>query len=200
MIYDILPVNSHKGNNLSVQFDFDFYIENPEQLNVFHYDKNNAKTKLTYDIDYSINELKNKNGSYIIFPKEGSVYNVLGEEERLSLELTLPISQETQYNNSSLLNLEALEYSLDYLTRLIQILSKRLNSCIEINDYTSENISDLIQNVITCAKITNDAYENMQKIVVTSASKTNSGVVQIGSGIEVENGVISVNAPDISLS
>ena len=133
MIYDVLPVNNYSGNGSSNLFDFDFYIENPNQLNVFHFDKNGLKKKLIYNLDYSINEFKNLNGSFITFPIKGSEYDILSSEEKISLELTLPISQETQYNNSSLLNLQALEYSLDYLTRLIQIYSRKFDICVKFD-------------------------------------------------------------------
>ena len=60
MIYDILPINNYKGNNSSTTFDFDFYIDNKNQLNVYHFDENKIKRLLKLDIDYSINEIKNK--------------------------------------------------------------------------------------------------------------------------------------------
>lgn len=72
MIYDILPVNNYKGNNSSTEFEFDFYIENADQLSVYLFDKNNIKYLLKNELDYSINEVQNENGSYITFPLETS--------------------------------------------------------------------------------------------------------------------------------
>ncbi len=144
MIYDILPVNSYRGNGSSTKFDFDFYIENESQLNVFLFDKTGVKYKLELDVDYSINEVKNKNGSYINYPIHTSMRKVLSEDEKISIELTLPISQETQYNNSSLLNLEALEYSLDYLTRLIQILARKLSLCVNVEGGDNNSVVELL--------------------------------------------------------
>lgn len=146
MIYEILPVNNYQGNNSTTTFEFDFYIENENQLNVFLFD-GSTKTKLKVNVDYSINELKNKNGSYITFPVEGSNYGILSEEQKISLELTLPISQETQYNNSSLLNLQALEYSLDYLTRLIQILARKIALCIKVEECSSNTPDGLLDSI-----------------------------------------------------
>ncbi len=159
MIYDILPVNSYRGNGNATKFDFDFYIENEQQLNVFHFDKYDSKTKLELGVDYTINEIKNKNGSYINFPITGSYYGVLSENEKISIELTLPISQETQYNNSSLLNLEALEYSLDYLTRLIQILARKLKLCLTVEPgevTSSELINSMDKKLQATIKYTKD--------------------------------------------
>ncbi len=157
MIYDILPINNYKGNNSSTTFDFDFYIDNKNQLNVYHFDENKIKRLLKLDIDYSINEIKNKNGSYITFPLEGSEFSLLNEKENLSLELTLPISQETQYNNSSLLNLEVLEYSFDYLTRLIQILSRKLDLCVKVEECSEITPKEIIDDVNEKAIAVNNA-------------------------------------------
>lgn len=147
MIHDILPINNYTGNNSSTTFDFDFYIENASQLKVYHFDSSKIKRTLIQDIDYSINELRNINGSYITFPLEGSAYSILGENENLSLELSLPISQETQYNNSSLLNLQALEYSFDYLTRLIQILSRKVSLCVSVEECSDTSPQELLENI-----------------------------------------------------
>lgn len=195
MIYDIFPQNSYSGNGQSTNFDFDFYIENPNQLNVFYYNSDGAKTKLVYNVDYSIAEFKKQDGSYITFPIAGSNYSVLSENERIVLELTLPISQEIEYNNSSSLNADTLEYSFDYLTRLVQILSKRIDYCIETSDYTSQDLSGLVQNIINCASKAQEAYDGILEYGMTPATTTEKGVVRIGNGIEVDNdGTISVDS------
>ena len=156
LIYDILPVNNYQGNNSATQFDFDFYIENESQLNVFLFDENNIKYKLAYNKDYSINEFKNINGSYITFPVDGSNFNILSNNEKLSLELTLPISQETQYNNSSLLNLATLEYSLDYLTRLIQIYSRKIDLCVRVDECSEISPNELMEDLNNKAQSTKE--------------------------------------------
>lgn len=145
MIYDILPVNNYVGNNSTTIFDFDFYIENENQLNVYFFDENEYKIRLECNKDYTINEFKNINGSYIIFPIQGSSYNVLSDKQKISLELSLPICQNTQYNNSDGLNYEALEYSFDYVTRLIQILSRKLSLCVKVEECSNKTPQELIQ-------------------------------------------------------
>ena len=144
MIYDILPVNNYQGNGVTTTFDFDFYIDNSSQLKVTLIDENEIRHVLKDNLDYSINEFKNSNGSYISFPLEGSDFGVLAQNQKISLELVLPISQETQFNNSSLLNLKALEYSFDYLTRLIQILSRKVERCVSVQECSDETANDLM--------------------------------------------------------
>ena len=171
MIHEILPINNYTGNNSATTFDFDFYIENANQLKVYHFDSLKIKRELTLNVDYSINELRNPNGSYITFPLQGSSYSVLQETENLSLNLSLPISQETQYNNSSLLNLEALEYSFDYLTRLIQILSRKLTLCVSVDECSDTSPQELLENinskaaqVSTLANSVSGYYNNISEI------------------------------------
>ena len=164
MIYDIAPVNNYAGNNSTTIFEFDFYIDNEEQLKVTLFDKENIQHTLQNGVDYSINEIKNKNGSYITFPINSSNYDILSENEKISLELTLPISQETQYNNSSLLNLEALEYSFDYLTRLIQILSRKLELTIKVSEFSDQTPEELFNQLNSSALlVTNIASDINEK-------------------------------------
>ena len=124
MIYDVLPVNNYTGNNSTTMFDFNFYIENENQLKVYIINSDDTVNELVYGKDYSINEFGNENGSYITFPLESSTYSVLADNQNISINLYLPILQQTQYENSSLLNLNSLEYSLDYLTRLSKVQEK----------------------------------------------------------------------------
>lgn len=162
MIYDILPVNNYKGNGSTNKFDFNFYIESADQLKVYLHKADGSVDLLTNEVDYLINELKNENGSYITFPIEGSEYSVLSSQETISLELYLPISQETQYNNSSLLNLSALEYSFDYLTRLIQILSRKLQLCVKFDECTTFTPDELMTKIITLSNNLSEAVGQVQ--------------------------------------
>ena len=184
MIYDILPVNNYIGNNVTKTFDFDFYIDNKTQLQVFLYDENERKILLAQDLDYSINELKNKNGSFITFPLEGSSYDVLKDTQKISLELVLPISQETEYNNSSLLNLEALEYSFDYLTRLIQILARKISLCVKVNEGSSKTSDELIEiinnNALSAIESANICLSKLQEV-----QKLNENIKEISNKISL---------------
>lgn len=171
MIYDILPVNNYKGNGFNNTFDFDFYIESADQLKVYLFDEDGIKHELKLNIDYSINEIKNDNGSYITFPLDGSSFRILGENQNISLELDLPFCQETQYNNSSLLNLRSLEYSFDYLTRLIQILKRKLDLCVKVDECSSITPKELIESI-------NEANNNA-KINANSAIEANNSILNI---------------------
>ncbi len=163
MIYDISPVNNYQGNNSSTEFEFDFYIENEDQLAVYLFDKNNVKYLLKNNQDYSINEIKNKNGSFITFPLEISNHQVLADGEKLSIELNLKACQLTCYGNSSSLNFSALENSFDYLTRLIQILKRKIELCLKVEECSESTPEDFL-NDLNKTKLTASEYANSAQL------------------------------------
>lgn len=128
MISEIEPYNSYTGDGETTQFDFDFYVETAEQLVVTYTDSEGENTVLINGVDYSIHKLGKVDGSYITFPLELSGYSVLNEHEKITLELSLPFEQTSDYGESSNLNLQSIEYSLDYLTRLAQILKQQISN------------------------------------------------------------------------
>ena len=126
MIYDILPVNNYCGNNSTTTFDFDFYIDNEEQLKVTLFNENSVQMPLVLNVDYSINEIKNPNGSFITFPLAGSSYGILTDEQKISIELSLPISQETQ---SPVMSLDDLKARLADAEEKLKANEKELKQC-----------------------------------------------------------------------
>lgn len=145
MIPEKNPYNNWNGNGSTTTFDFDFYIEDETQLAVYHTNSNGVQTILKNDVDYSINELKNENGSYITFPLAGSSYGTLAEDEVISLCLTLPIAQENPFGKSSYLNLETLEYALDYLTRVCQIINRQMERSVKTQEGSNQSAEELIE-------------------------------------------------------
>ena len=183
MIYDISPVNNYVGNGLSQTFDFDFYIETSDELVVWHFDSNGNKTLLRYNIDYSINEFKNPNGSYITFPIAGSSYSVLGEDEKISLQLYLEIKQDTQYSNSASVNFKTLEFSFDYLTRICQILQRQLDRAVKVQE-TSDIATDKLS--LDISKISDNIN------AISNVSSSISEITDLNENIEDVNSLAGV--------
>lgn len=176
MIPDKNPYNNWNGNGSTTTFDFDFYIEDETQLAVYHTNSKGVQTLLKYGTDYSINELQNENGSFINFPLASSTYSVLSENEVISLCLTLPITQENPYSKSSYLNLETLEYSLDYLTRICQIISRQMERSVKTQEGSSQTAEELVQAL-------NDAQVNAAASAseaATSANAANASAIAAG--------------------
>ena len=178
MIPETNPYNNWSGNGSSTTFDFDFYIEDATQLTVYRTGSDGAQSKLTYGTDYSINEFKNENGSYITFPLVSSSYGVLQTGEVISLCLTLPISQQNPFGKSSYLDLTTLEYSLDYLTRICQIIQRELERAVKVKEGSDIDTDELTQDLI---------------IVADNISDVNTVAGNIGDINTVEDNITDVN-------
>ena len=176
MIPEIAPYNNYAGDGSTTQFDFDFYIENATQLVVQHTASDGTITTLTNNTDYTIHEIGNEDGSYITFPITGSTYSNLGSDEIISLYLTLPIAQESEYGTSSELDLKSLEYSLDYLTRICQIMNRQIIRAAKVPEGSDIDADDLTANIIKVGEsIDNvDAVAgDITNIDAVAANKTN---------------------------
>ena len=189
MIPERNPYNNWNGNGSTTTFDFDFYIENETQLIVYHTNASGVQTTLRYGIDYSIHELKNKNGSYITFPLATSSYDILGNEEIISLCLTLPIAQENEYGKSSFFNLNTLEYSFDYLTRLIQIMNRQIVRAAKVPEGSDIDADDLTVNIINVG----ESIENVDAVAgdLTNINTVSDDLTNIDT---VANSITNVDA------
>lgn len=180
MIPEIMPYNNYTGDGVTTQFDFDFFIENGSQLVVQHTASDGTITTLTQDTDYSIHEVGNNNGSYITFPLPASSYSILASDEAISLQLTLPIEQQSEYGTSSELDLEALEYSLDYLTRIAQIQSRQLERAIKVQEASNIDTDKLAVDLTIVADMKDEVINvagNKANINTVSGNTTNINTV-----------------------
>ncbi len=166
-IPEIEPVKNHYGNNSATSFDFDFYIEKSSQLKVQHTDLNGILTTLKENVDYSIHEIGNENGSYITFPIQGSTYSALAwdtstdKKELLTISLNLPLKQEFEFNISGDLDKHQLEKALDYQMRVDQILNRKINRAVLVPEGSELTPSEMIETIhnsrITAVQAANDA-------------------------------------------
>lgn len=147
MIPDITPVNTWAGNGSNTTFDFDFLINKESELQVLHTSKDGIQTELQLNKDYTIYQIKNENGSYITFPILGSSYSVLSDDEKISLVLNIPKAQTSPYGTSSKLHLTALEYSLDYIVRLIQMVDRKADRAVKVQEGSDISPEKLINSL-----------------------------------------------------
>ena len=122
------PVNNFIGDGNATRFDFDFLIEKEEELYVVLTDSLGTHRELILNKDYSIAEVGNPKGSFIVFPIADSDYPVLQPDEKISLQLNLKIEQTKQFSNSSKLDLTMLEKTFDYVVRVLQIFNRKIAS------------------------------------------------------------------------
>ena len=178
----IEPVKNHYGNGSNTQFDFDFYIENENQLAVYKTNASNVEIKLVNGVDYSINEVGNNEGSFIIFPLQTSSHKVLQDVEVLSIQLDLPIKQETEYDVSDKLNLSAVEFSFDYVTRILQMLSRRIDRAVKVKEGSDLTADELINSIYSAqenTKMNADSAKNTAQEAYILLSNTNDTIIEI---------------------
>ena len=177
-VSSIVPVNTYTGNSSVKKFDFDFLIENENELIVEHISEDNVITRLTLGVDYSINEIGNQNGSYIIFPLETSSYNILKENEKINLMLTLAIMQESEFKNSSYFNLNILEWTFDYIIRILQILNRKVERSIKVNEGSDILPDELVKNLFN-AEANAKISETNAKQSETNAKASETATAQL---------------------
>ena len=146
-VSSLVPVNNYTGNSYSKKFDFDFLIEKESELKVYLINSSGYSTLLENGIDYSINEIGNPNGSYITFPLSSSKYDVLNSDEKLSLALDLVIKQENEFKNSLYFNFDVLEWTFDYIIRILQIFSRRFERAVLVTEGAGVTPAELLNNI-----------------------------------------------------
>lgn len=186
MIPDIVPVNNWQGNSYATEFDFDFLINSESELKVLHINKNAEQTELKLNIDYTISKTGDKNGGYITFPIQGSTYSVLSEKETITLMLNIPIAQTTPFGTSAVLNLSSLEYALDYIVRLIQILSRRVDRSVKANEGSEIDTDDVVNNL---DKLKNSLYQYVEQSASEAEKATQQAQLAKEYAMQVEYGV-----------
>ena len=157
MIPEVNPYNNYRGDGSATKFDFDFFIQDGSQLIVEKIDKNDVVVRLVENVDYEIAIIDDEIAGFINFPIEDSEYGVLQEDETLSLQLDLPFSQESEYGQSSLLDLNSIEFSLDYLTRLCQILKRQLERSVKVNEGSDSTPTELLETINNNALVSTNA-------------------------------------------
>ena len=139
MLSEQVVVATHYGNGSATQFNFNFYIKNASELKVTYINADGNRTVLTCDTDYSIAAVGNANGSYITYPKTGSTHTTLATNETLVIELVLPIEQETEYDQNYL-NFKNVENSFDYITRVAQMIARKVSRAISVAEGLTVNL------------------------------------------------------------
>ncbi len=189
-VSSLTPVNNYSGNSSSTKFDFDFLIEDENELVVKHIDSTGVSTILEEGVDYSINEIGNKQGSYITFPLATSEFSVLKADERISIYLDLDIQQESEFKNSSYFNFNVLEWTFDYVVRILQVLNRKIERCVKVDEGVDVTPDELMDSINEAQRLTNEAAElsvSMKNECVLNKEATDSNVTYIDNKISTFN-------------
>ena len=179
------PVNNFIGDGNATRFDFDFLIEKEEELYVVLTDSLGTHRELILNKDYSIAEVGNPKGSFIVFPIADSDYPVLQPDEKISLQLNLKIEQAKKFSNSSKLDLTMLEKTFDYVVRVLQIFNRKIARCVKIYEGDTQTVDEFLNDLNRSqinSKNSEIAAQNAAKMADeyrTEASKLHSDINDI---------------------
>jgi hypothetical protein len=187
------PVNNYAGNGSTTTFDFDFLIESSSELLVQHTNNLGVQTTLVYDTDYTINTIGNENGSYITFPKAGSTYSTLESDEILSITPNLDIKQEKEIRNSGKLNLDVMEWCLDYITRILQVHSRKIERSVKIQEGSSQTSDELVE-ALQQAQVNASASATAAATSASNSATSASNAEQSKDDILEDTGFIAVSS------
>ena len=173
-------INKWTGNGTNKDFDFDFRIDNENQLRVSllsDYDN-----PLVLGTDYRIKDI-DEGSNYpleqgtIEYPLSGSTHDVLTAEDKIVLELNIPYVQGVPFSQGGI-TASAIEECLDYNVRLMQRLKQD-------NEGYKENIETSIDNFET--SITQTVASNkaeLEQEIATFETQTSSTLNSFSSNIE----------------
>lgn len=195
------PVNNYTGNGSNTTFDFDFLINSASELVVEKTKSDGEQVTLTNNVDYTIHEIGDVDGSYITFPITGSTHSVLGNDEKITLSLYLDIEQDKEYRNSNKLNLEVLEGSLDYLTRIAQIQNRQIERSVKIAEGAVVTTKELSQSVNIIADNI-DAINGVNSIKsnVTAVANNTTNINTVAGMVDDVTSIANVASGIASLS
>ncbi len=197
-ISSVIPVNNYAGNGSTTTFDFDFLIENSEELVVTKSDSSGNIITLRENVDYTIHEIGNSSGSYITFPIAGSTYSVLTSDEVLTLALELEIKQDNQFPQARNFEPPVVEKALDYIIRLIQILNRKQQRSIKVKESPSLNTEELVNNIEKIkANLTTLQNINNDLSVINSVNSNETNINTVAGSITDVNSV-AANISDIN--
>lgn len=172
------PYNNWQGDNSTTKFDFDFLVENQSQLLVFVTAADTVR-QLTYETDYTITGFGNNNGGYITYPINEE-NDKLQNDETITLQLFLPITQQSEYGTSSELNPKDIEHSLDYLTRIAQIQNRQLERSVKVAEGSGTDTEEIVKSINTICKdidTINAVNNNKENINAVNNNKENINTV-----------------------
>lgn len=171
MIPEVNPYNNYRGDGVATKFDFDFEIKDGSQLVVEKIDENDVAVRLVENVDYEIVLIDDEIAGFINFPIEDSAYGVLQNNEILSLQLDLPFRQDSEYGQSSLLDLNSIEFSLDYLTRLCQILKRQLERSIKVKEGSDSTPDALLKSINSGVVVAQESAKNAKDSELIASEK-----------------------------
>jgi len=172
-VQNIPVINKWTGNGTNKVFDFDFRIDNANQLRVSL--SSDYDTPLVLGTDYRIIDIGNGSNyplesGQIEYPLSTSEHGVLTNEETIILELSIPFIQAVPFSQGGI-TASAIEECLDYNVRLMQRLKQDNDGFKDDIETSFEQFQTTIDGEISTIQTSvNTANTNASNAVITANS------------------------------
>jgi hypothetical protein len=123
---------SYAGNGSATEFPTTFKFLNDEHVVCVLTNTDGEDTTLELDTDYSVSGAGDDEGGTVTFPAESSEYSTLASGETLTIYRDVPLTQETDWENSDEIDVEEIEAADDKLTMICQQLDAKVSRAIKV--------------------------------------------------------------------
>lgn len=148
-----------------------FTFLEPEHVQAIKTSVAGVDAQLVYGIDYSVEMLEGGGGSCVAS---------LAQDEKMTLFLDVPLTQDTDLRNAGKLNADVIERMSDKLTLALQQLREDLERCVQVPATSSTTPEQLMQNLTEAAAKAASAKNELLVIKEETLQFKNDSVAQVG--------------------
>ncbi len=123
---------AYAGNGSATSFSTTFKFLDPEHVRCVFTTIDGEDVELVLDTDYTVTGEGEDAGGTVTFPAGASSFSTLASGETLTIYREVPLTQETDWENSDEIDVEEVEAADDKLTMIAQQLSETLGRSIKV--------------------------------------------------------------------
>lgn len=189
----------YEGDGANESFAWTGLFNAVTEFDVVHTDSTGNMTTLTYDDHYTVSALGGTSGT-VTYPKAGSGYDTLPEDEYISIVPALPYTQETDLTVHGIYKPSLIETAFDKVTRLIQQLKSTTadatyGTSTELNAETAQTAA--LEATNTLLRYTFDDSTSMADPGAGDIRLNNASFASV-TAIAIDDTSANTDNPDIS--
>jgi hypothetical protein len=132
---------AYAGNGSATTFPTTFKFLDSEHVQCVRTTADGEDVLLEQDTDYAVSGAGEESGGTVTFPAASSDYGVLAEGQTLTIYREVPLTQETDWENSDEIDVEEIESADDKLTMIAQQQEDKIGRAIKVP--VSSSLSDV---------------------------------------------------------
>jgi hypothetical protein len=149
----IVKSGPYNGNGVTASFDYDFQIQDAEELLVTRQNADQTETVLELTTDYTVSGVGADAGGSITLVDPATD---LVTGTKLIIQYVGGYAQPVDYSNQGSIKLELLEVALDRVTMHLRSLKELVDRAVKVDAFETADINTLTANINTLAAIASD--------------------------------------------